>query len=431
MKIDKIQSAHLNETLYKGTLDSGLEVYVMPKKNFVKKYVFIAVGYGSFDRMFEMPNGEIIKHPDGIAHFLEHQIFEDKEQNIFKKFEEIGSMINAYTSHFGTVYHCDTVNYTEKAVQYMMKLVTDLGISDASVEKERGIIEQEINMYADDPDWIVTSNLMQAMFNTHPSKFDIAGTAESISQITPEMLWDCYEHFYTPKNMRVLCFGDVDYKDIMRIVDEAQTDDFKNRPETPLRYIGPELPNVAEKEIIHRQEISKEHFDIGYKSVQPIFGDVYAYNAAMRLGLDILAGTGSDLFQAAYEKHYIQRDFDYDVQIEPEVSIATIGNDCEAIEATRELIKEKIEHVMKNGFEPDAFERKKRKMVGKVIASCNSLQTITSNVAYQLTRKRDYFKQIEAYNNLTLEYVNDAFKYFFGNCDDCISLLLKPIESEK
>lgn len=424
MKIEKIRNEYVDEFYYKGIMDSGLEVIIYPKAEFVKKFVNITVGYGSFDSSYEMPDGELIHTPQGIAHYLEHQMFEDPEINFFKKFEEIGSSVNAYTSHYSTVYHCDTVNNLKESIYYLMNLVQNLNITDESVEKERGIIRQEILMYQDEPQWAVSNNLMKALMQYHPSREDIAGSVESISQIDTETIKDCYEKFYTPLNTKVLIFGDVNPDEMFEYVDGLQSEAFKSRRAEPKRYYRKEPMEIAEREMIERRKVVTAYFELGYKSVKPALNSIYEYNAALRIALDIIAGRSSRLFEEAYEKQYVKDVFSFDVQLDDDVSCIYFANDSNKVDECIELIRAAVEQFKQEGIDEKSFEQKKRKMVGKVISSYNSLQTIANNFTYQSTRKRDYFKQIEAYNNLTLDFVNQAYRYFFEGDYSAVSKLI-------
>lgn len=203
-----INFEQLQETLFHEKMANGLDVYVLPKQGFNKTYAVFTTKYGSIDNQFVPLNKEEMVHvPDGIAHFLEHKLFEKADGDVFQDFSKQGASANAFTSFTRTAYLFSSTSNVEKNLETLVDFVQDPYFTEKSVEKEKGIIGQEINMYDDNPDWRLFFGLIENMYKDHPVKIDIAGTVESISHITKDLLYECYETFYHPSNMLLFIVG--------------------------------------------------------------------------------------------------------------------------------------------------------------------------------------------------------------------------------
>ena len=218
-----IQYDQLRETLYYERMANGLDVYVLPKPGFQKTYATFSTKYGSIDNRFRVGGGEVHEVPDGIAHFLEHKMFEEPEGDVFAKFASRGASANAFTSFDRTVYLFSATEHILDNLRTLLDFVQNPYFTDENVEKEKGIIGQEIKMYQDQPDWRSYFGLIGAMYNVHPIRIDIAGTIESISRITKETLYTCYRTFYHPSNMMVFVVGGVNPEEVFELVRENQS----------------------------------------------------------------------------------------------------------------------------------------------------------------------------------------------------------------
>ncbi len=426
MRIEKITNEYLNESYHRAFLESGLEVIIVPKKDFVKKYAFFAVHYGGIHNKFYTGDNELVEVPAGIAHFLEHQVFEDSDRNTFSAFEELGAGVNAYTSNYATVYHCDTVKYIEETIKILMEFVQTLSITEKSVKKELGVIEQEIRMYEDEPTWRLNRTLMKGLISEHPLREEIAGSVESIQDIDVEKVLLCYNSFYTPENMKMIIYGDVDVEEMVNLVDGLQTEEFKQRDKTAKKVEFTESNPIHTKRTVIYGDVHKNRFELGFKHTKPVIGDYYDYMAAIKVALDLVLGRGSRLFKDAYEQNLVQGQFEFDVQVEKNLSYIVISNDTDDIEAVEKMIFDTIRSFKANGFDPVDFERIKRKMIGRVLSSMNSLNTIASNFTYQLTKNRNFYTQIEAYKNVKYDYMVEVFNYFFEDEENhSMAILLK------
>lgn len=416
--------AYIGEQIFIKKLDFGLTVYMMPKKHFAKKYAFFATHYGGIYNAYEL-DGKIINRPHGAAHFLEHQIFEDKDKSSFERFEEIGANLNAYTSNTSTVYHFDTVDHFEVGIKMLVDMVQEVQITEASVLKEQGVIIQEIKMYMDEPLWDLSTNLYEGMYFNHPVRTDIAGTVESVKALDKEALLGCYEHFYAPNNMSLFLYGDFEHEALFDQLDAMFKEEYKNRTNKPKLFVPDEPRSIRYKSKDVKKDISKGTMLIGFKG-QP-FGEKEKASrlVALKMANDLMFGRSSGFFMDCYNKGLVSDTFDFDVQMGPGYAHAIVGNETDQVDALYEAILSETNRHLKEGFNPLDFERLKKKTLGRTVASFNSLQSITSNYTQAVMRGVDLFKQMEAYKQITLEDMHVAMKDFYDMDNHTLSSVTK------
>ena len=245
--MEKIHFDNLQETLYKEKLANGLHVYILPKRGFSKTFVTFTTNYGSIDRTF-IPRGkrEEVTVPDGIAHFLEHKMFEKEDGDVFQKFSVLGASANAFTSFTRTAYLFSATDKLYENTEVLLDFVQEPYFTEKTVDKEKGIIAQEITMYDDLPDWRLYFGTIENLYHEHPVKIDIAGTVESIQDITAEHLYECYETFYHPSNMVLFVVGAVDPEEMMDFIKKNQDAKTFKEPAEIIRKFPVEKDTVAQ-----------------------------------------------------------------------------------------------------------------------------------------------------------------------------------------
>ncbi|OAJ74220.1 zinc protease, partial [Brevibacillus sp. SKDU10] len=294
----------LNETLYHEKLPNGLSVYLLPKEGFSKTYAVFTTRYGSNDSHFRLNNQETINVPDGIAHFLEHKLFEKEDRDVFQDFSRNGASYNAFTSFNRTAYLFSSTDKVEENLKILLDFVQEPYFSEASVEKEKGIIGQEIQMYDDNPDWKVYVNLLKAMYQKYPVRIEIAGTIETITPITKDMLYQCYETFYHPSNMVLFVVGGFDKDQIGELIRSNQQ--AKNFPPAPIieRFFPEEPLEVGEKLVEAHLSVAIPKIYIGFKEAKnQLFGEeLLKRELTTKLMLDLLFGNSSSFYQRYYDE---------------------------------------------------------------------------------------------------------------------------------
>ncbi|CAJ1002507.1 putative Zn-dependent peptidase [Brevibacillus aydinogluensis] len=405
----------VNETVYHETLPNGLQVYLVPKQGFSKTYAVFTTRYGSIDSHFRTRNGEEVHVPDGIAHFLEHKMFEKQDWDVMHEFSKNGASCNAFTSFNRTAYLFSCTDKLEANLNLLLDYVQEPYFSDASVEKEKGIIGQEITMYDDNPDWKVYMNLLKAMYQRYPINIEIAGTIDSISKITKEMLYQCYETFYHPANMLLLVVGSFAPEAVMELIRNNQA--AKQFPPAPkIERIFPEEPaEVAKQRIEHHLPVGIPKCMIGFKEKQCGLSQeaLLKRELATKLLLDIAFGTSSALYQKWYDSGLITENFDVDYSGEQDYGYSIIGADTPDPDRLAEEVKLGIETLKQSGIAEDDFERAKRKKIGQFLRSLNSVEFIANQFTSYKFNGNDLFSVVPMLESITREDVEERMREHF------------------
>ncbi|MCD9023427.1 EF-P 5-aminopentanol modification-associated protein YfmH [Cohnella silvisoli] len=400
----------LQETLWHEKLENGLEVFILPKPGFTKTYATFTTRYGSIDNHFIPPGGNEIKVPDGIAHFLEHKMFEEPEGDIFSQFASQGASANAYTSFDRTVYLFTATHEVEANLDTLLHFVQNPYFTDENVDKEKGIIVQEIDMYRDNPDWRVYFGLIEALYQKHPVHIDIAGTADSVRSITKEMLYDCYRTFYHPSNMTLFVVGGVDPQETMERVKRDQAS--KSFPP------GGEIKRLFENEPIQVKEPKRElqlpvslpKCLFGFKEEPGEAKDAVRRELASKLMLEALLGASSTLYQQLYDDNLISDGFGHEYNTGPGYSFSMIGGETRDPDELVAKVSEALYAAAKNGISSDIFERTRRKKIGAFLRMMNSPESIASEFTRFRHKGGDLFELVEMYESLTLDEINQRIK---------------------
>jgi predicted Zn-dependent peptidase len=384
--MEKINFDQLQEELYHEKLPNGLNVYILPKKGFNKTFATFTTKYGSIDNHF-VPLGkeEYVKVPDGIAHFLEHKLFEKEDGDVFQQFSRQGASANAFTSFTRTAYLFSSTSDVEKNLETLVDFVQDPYFSEKTVEKEKGIIGQEITMYDDNPDWRLYFGLIQNLYQNHPVKIDIAGTIESISHITKDLLYECYNTFYHPSNMLLFIVGPVDPTKFMDQVRENQANkDYKEMPEIQRKFEDEPLQTAEQKQVLE-MNVQTSKCLIGMKAlhVDQTGPELLKNELTMNVLLDLLFGKSSENYNQLYNEGLIDETFSYDYTQEQGFGFAMVGGDTENPDKLADELKNMLFQA-KNGttFTDEQLDRAKKKKIGAFLRAVNSPEYI----ANQFTR---------------------------------------------
>ncbi|UFJ42203.1 insulinase family protein [Brevibacillus humidisoli] len=401
----------VQEQIYSEKLPNGLSVYLLPKLGFSKTYAVFTTRYGSIDSHFRAGTEEL-HVPDGIAHFLEHKMFEKKDRDVFQDFSRNGASSNAFTSFNRTAYLFSSTTNVAENLQILLDFVQDPYFSDQSVEKEKGIIGQEIQMYDDNPDWKVYMNLLKAMYQKHPLRIEIAGTIQSISRITKETLYQCYETFYHPSNMLLFVVGAIDPDPIMQLIRDNQGR--KQFPPTPRieRFFPDEPQEVGQKRVEHHLSVGLPKCLIGYKEIRlGLTGDeLLKLELTTKLVLEILLGDSSRLYQQLYDSGLITETFDFDYSAETDYAYSLFGGDTPDPDRLVETITKEINILQQKGIPADDFERSKRKKMGQYLRALNSVEYIANQFTSYKFNGTDLFQVLPVLEAITLDEANQRLR---------------------
>ena len=411
--MNKIHFENLQETLYNETLDNGLDVYILPKKGFSKTFVTFTTKYGSIDRTFVSGSeGKEVTVPDGIAHFLEHKMFEKEEGDVFQKFSLLGGSANAFTSFTRTAYLFSATDKVYENTQVLLDFVQEPYFTKETVEKEKGIINQEITMYDDLPDWRLYFGAIENLYHEHPVKIDIAGTIESIDKITAEHLYECYETFYHPSNMVLFVVGAVNPEEMMSFIKADQkTKNFGKQADIIRRF--PEEPQtVAIAERTLEMDVTKPKLAFGMKCTNVTISgaEMLKQELAAELLLDILFGRTSTFYKEAYEAGLIDESYAYSFSQEQGFGFAMIVSDTEDPDALAAKIRQTIEAETASWtVTEEDLERIAKRKIGQFMRSLNSIEFIANQFTRYQFNEMDLFNVVPTLEALTVTDLQEAF----------------------
>lgn len=398
----------LGERLYEDRLPNGLLVRVVPKPGFAKTYAFLAVDYGSMDAVFTA-GGVPVTSPLGVAHYLEHKMFDMPDGSAMQRFSQFGGNPNAFTSYDITAYYVECTDHVADNLRTLLEFVTTPYFTDESVEKERGIIAQEIRMYEDSAESRVFEALFGALFAHHPVRHSIAGTVESIAEITKDTLYTCYDAFYTPANQVLCVVGDVDPAEILAIA--AQT--VPDRPSPALqRDYGPvEGMEPVTPLVESAMEVSMPTFALGFKTEPAAFGpEAMVEELLGELASECLMGESAPLYTRLYEEGLIDADFSYGYEGMKGAAMLTAGGDSRDPLAVRDAILEEAQRLARTGIDPALFEQLKRSALGRRIRGLDSFESICYRLCAYHFEGVEYLTFPEVFEEITPARVEEFLR---------------------
>ena len=419
------ESKELRERLYEIDHSSGLKIFVMPKANYKSTYAVFGTKYGSIDTCFKRSDQkEYTRVPEGIAHFLEHKLFESEELDAFTRYAETGASANAFTSFDKTCYLFQCSDRFADSLKILLDFVTHPYFTKETVEKEKGIIGQEITMYYDVPGWMSTFNLLRCLYKNHPVRIDIAGTVESISQITDKLLYDCYHTFYNLNNMALAVVGNVTPEEVIKVCDEMLK---KSEDVTIERVFDEEPRDIVKSYEEYHIAVSMPVFSFGYKEACKTPQRTVQETVEMEILLEILAGETSNLYSALFEKGLINSTFSKEYFTGNGYEAVIFEGESTDAKAVAQAIKEEVARLRKEGISDQAFESARRSLYGREIMSYNVTDDVANAVIGCYFAGYSIFDPLEVYKNVKKE---DVEKLLSEKLDEKYSAL-SVVRSEK
>ena len=418
-----IESLKIKEKAYIEELENGLQLIIIPKSNTKKKYVIWGTHFGSIDNHFIMPETEEeVYIPDGVAHFLEHKMFEQPNgTNSLDTLMALGIDANAYTTNDHTAYLFECTNHFEEGLNELMDYVQHPYFTEENVEKEKGIIGQEINMYDDDPAWRLYMNAMDCMYVQNPIKIDIAGTIESISKITPDVLYKCYNTFYHPSNMTMVICGNFEPEIILEKVKKRLLPK-QNQGEIKRIYPPKEdkihMPFKSEK-----MEVSKPIFMMGYKDVENGLEDRVKKHIAIEILLNMIIGKSSKTYQELYTEGVLLSQPDMDYEFSNQYAHVLISGTSKKPQKVVDKITQTVNQMLEQGLDPEHFERIRRKIYGDYVVEYNNVGNIARMFLADTMKQVQSFDYIEKFETVTKEYTEQILKEIFQEQNKVLSII--------
>ena len=412
-----IENLKVKEKVYIEKLENGLTVMVIPKKDTLKKYLIWGTKYGSIDSEFIVPGEkEKTKVPMGVAHFLEHKMFEQENgTNSLDVLTSLGVDANAYTSNDHTAYLFECTENFYEAMDELMDYVQHPYFTDENVEKEKGIIGQEIRMYDDYPDWRVYLNTLEAMYNENPIKIDITGTIETISKIDKDILYKCYNTFYHPSNMAMVIAGDFNPEELLEEVKKRLV---KKEASGEIKRIYPEeKEKIVKPEIVQKLEVSSPIYTIGIKDVRKENtnnkNEIVKKHISMEILLNIIFGRSSKLYQELYKDGIIYGEPSLDYEFGKNYAHVLITGMSMNPRKMYDSFKQRVKELINNGIDKNDFERLKKMIYGNYVREYNDVQDIARMFLSDYFKGICSFDYLEEIEGINVEYLNQVLKDVF------------------
>lgn len=416
-----IENKQIDQQVYFHKYSNGLEIILIPKKGFKEKTVMFGTKFGSINNRFVI-NGQRVDVPDGIAHFLEHKVLEQEDgEDALMTLTSLGAVINAYTTTNHTVYFFDTIDNYDKCTKELFNFVQSPYFTDQNVEKERGIIEQEIQMYDDDEGFQVYINLMENMYKVHPVKIDIGGTIQTIAQIDKELLYKCYNTFYNVSNMLVCICGDIDVEETIKFIRTLVPK--QGNKEKVKEFFPVEPKEIANKESVKYMEISVPLLAIGFKDnyvSSRSNQEKITFDIATQIAMDLLIGKSSKLYQKLYTNNLISGSLDLSYTYERDYGYIMI--ECATLEPEKfmEMFNEEL---LNFEFNEEDFERIKKTLHGNYILEFNSVPRLARMFFADYTKGINSLDYMDGYKNVTVEDVKSVFDKLMKQENMAISVI--------
>lgn len=397
-----IESKSINEKLYIEKLDNGLTVMIMPKKT-RKKYIAWSANYGSIDNKFYAPGEDVLTVvPDGIAHYLEHKLFEQKDgTNSLDTLCALGVDANAYTTNDHTAYLYECTENFEEALEEFMDYVQNPYFTDENVEKERGIIGQEIMMYDDYPEWALYMNAMKAMYHNNEINIDVAGTINTIAEIDKEKLYKIYNTFYVPGNMIMVLAGDFEPEETLEKIKNNMV--MKKEESLPKRIYNEEPKEIVNKYVEKEMDISMPCVLIGFKDTDLTMERIKKDIAVEIIG-SLLLSKSSKTFEELYEAGKIFSEPSIQYEFSKTFAHVMIQFQSQNKEDVINTIENNLNKLKETGICDEDFNRAKKKLYGELVKSYSEVSNVASATI------ADYFKGINPF-----DYINE-FKTIDKEC---------------
>ena len=406
----------IGETLYTDTLANGLTVKLLPKKDYNKTYAIFATDFGSIDNCFVPLGQEEMKEvPDGIAHFLEHKLFEKEVGDVFHQFSNYGAAANAFTSFTKTAYLFSTSDYVKENLTTLLDFVQDPYFTPETVNKEKGIIGQEIQMYDDDPNWRLMFGLLENIYPDHPVSIDIAGTVESIDKITSDQLYENYHTFYHPSNMTLVVVGQFDPEDLMALIEDNQN----AKTFAPAEVIKRHKPDADlshfKKEAQVKMDVSRPKVAVGIRGKQADLAGLerLKQEISLKIFFNMILGPSSKHYLSLYNEEIIDDSFYCDVNFDRSFNFISITSDTKHPQRFEDRIKTiLLKQTDQEDFNQEQFDEVKRDLIGKNLQSLNSLEYIANQLTEKIEGDLNVFDLQELVQDIQLDDLGQIVKNY-------------------
>lgn len=418
-----IENLKVKEKLYIEKLENGLTVMIVPKEGIQKKYIIWGTNYGSNDSKFIVPGeSEVTEVPDGVAHYLEHKMFEQRSgKNSLDVLSALGVNANAYTTNNHTAYLYECTDKFYEALDEFMDYVQNPYFTDENVEKEKGIIGQEIMMYDDYPEWKVYMNAMEAMYHENPIKIDTAGTIESIAPINKEILYKCYNTFYNPSNMALVVCGDFKPEEIL---EEIKKSLIKKEANGEIKRIYPEEPeNIVKTKVEQKMDVNTPLYIIGIKDTDSEQKEIVKKHIAIEILLNVIIGQSSDLYKKLYNDGTVYSAPSAEYEFAKGYAHVLITGQAKDPEKVFDEFKNTAKSIKENGINEDDFMRSRKMLYGSYVKEYDGVQDIARMFLADFFKGINSFDYLEEIESVNLDYATQVLNEVFNEDNMVLSIV--------
>lgn len=407
----KAHYEQIDETVYQATLDNGLNVFIIPKRDFQKTFVTYTTQFGSLDSKFKPhQSDDFVTVPDGVAHFLEHKLFEKEEVDLFTEFAEHDAQVNAFTTFDRTSYLFSATNHIHDNIIRLLNMVETPYFTEESVEKEKGIIAEEIKMYQEQPGYRLMFNTLKGLYHQHPVKVDIAGSVESIYEITKEDLYLCYKTFYHPSNMVLFVVGDVDPTQIYELVKAHEDKRQITAQPDIVRDALAEPSHIEEPYISEAMTLQSSRLMLGFKNKLYDLTDYQRVKEDIELSFffEMIYGEETEFYQDLLNDELIDDTFSYQTVVEPSYSFSLMTSATTDIDQLKARLLNELDNKLGRLNDQEAFDLLKRQFIGEYISSLNAPEYIANQYTKFYFDGVSLFELLNIVDEISLESLNQT-----------------------
>lgn len=420
-KVSFVKNDILDEGYYVVDHKSGLKIYVYPKPDYTSVNAVFGTKYGSIDTRFKRSDRDDFNViPAGTAHFLEHKLFESEELDAFQRYAKTGASANAYTTFDRTCYYFNCTGNFKENFEILIDFVRNPYFTEETVRKEQGIIGQEIDMYKDSPDWECLFNLLGAMYHNHPVRIDIAGTKESIAQISADMLFSCYDTFYNLSNMALAVAGNVTLEEVIEIADRMLSE---SEPVTVERAFEEEPETIVTNYVEEHLPVATPVFCFGYKESIEGEENTLEEELAMSLIMDVAAGQMSTFYKELLDEGLVNNTFTTEFFNGHNYAVSMFSGESADPRAVARRINERFAELKKTLITEEDFEIVRKKQYGKTVRAFSDIDTLSNGLVISHFENEDLYAEFKVIKEMKLSFVNDMLQRSFDESKAVLSVV--------
>ena len=420
-KVSFVKNDILDEGYYVVDHKSGLKIYVYPKPDYTSVNAVFGTKYGSIDTRFKRSDRDDFNViPAGTAHFLEHKLFESEELDAFQRYAKTGASANAYTTFDRTCYYFNCTGNFKENFEILIDFVRNPYFTEETVRKEQGIIGQEIDMYKDSPDWECLFNLLGAMYHNHPVRIDIAGTKESIAQISADMLFSCYDTFYNLSNMALAVAGNVTLEEVIEIADRMLAE---SEPVTVERAFEEEPETIVTNYVEEHLPVATPVFCFGYKESIEGEENTLEEELAMSLIMDVAAGQMSTFYKELLDEGLVNNTFTTEFFNGHNYAVSMFSGESADPRAVARRINERCAELKKTLITEEDFEIVRKKQYGKTVRAFSDIDTLSNGLVISHFENEDLYAEFKVIKEMKLSFVNDMLQRSFDESKAVLSVV--------